>query len=106
MVYDASGNEIVITDVSINDSVIVITTNTIMSGNIKVAYGNLVCNGNGNVRDSDKWLSYYSYNSNSQGTSDNPITYVPKDENGNELIGKKYPLWKWLPNFCIEILAC
>ena len=105
MVYDSIGNEIIVSDIGIHDNVIVITTANNIRGNIKVTYGNSVCHGNGNVRDSDKWISYYSYESNAQGTSSNPITYIPKDENGNELIGKKYPIWKWLPNFGTEVIV-
>lgn len=61
--------------------------------------------GNGNVRDSDKQISYYSYESNEQETSPNPITYIPKDENGNELIGKKYPIQKWLSNSETDVIV-
>lgn len=53
--------------------------------------------GEGNLRDSDKWVSMYDYRDDTGETSglENTIPYRPLDKEGNDIFGKKYPMQNW-----------
>ena len=72
-------------------------------GTCTLTYGNIKDGGEGNIKDSEEWMSYYTYVSNSQGTSKNALTYEPKWKDGTTMIGHNYDMHKWLPNFGITV---
>ena len=76
---------------------IVIECKNELSGSIEVVYAGYESNGTGNVRDSDGFNSLYKYYDDS---SDSPKeNYTPKDEQGNLIYGKRYPMYNWLVSF-------
>lgn len=106
MVYKKNENTLstyAISSVNVGSDVIELTLNHAPSSGdiLLVTYGNTAANGGGNVRDSGAWRSYYLYDTNNNGTGQ--IVYIPKDENGNSIVGKKYPMQSWMPQFGIEI---
>lgn len=100
-------NSIGISSVAIveDDTIVITPSGDISNKNVFVTYGNSNCNGGGNLRDSGKWLSHYDYESNNNGGDPWPaIIYIPLDKDGQTLIGKKYPMQMWCPQFGIDII--
>ncbi len=72
------------------------------TGTVDVSYGGSVQSGKGNIRDSDRAISFSKYVDDTTLTSNNP-PYTALDSNGVNFYGKRYPLWNWLSNFYINI---
>ncbi|MFV0467808.1 MAG: T9SS type A sorting domain-containing protein [Dysgonomonas sp.] len=95
----------------VEDCVEIHTYNNIM-GEIEIVYAGETTNtrGNGNLRDNDDYQSVFTYvDLDEKDNEGNYIyshlenkalrpTYEPKDENGNIIYGKPYPLY----NFCVS----
>lgn len=92
-----------ISSVVVSGEKIVLCTNSDLSqiSGLFVTYGNSDVNGGGNICDSGKWRSYYKYASNNNGTGN--IVYIPKDKDGNTLVGKHYPMQSWMPQFGMDV---
>jgi len=97
-VIDDTG-EIVINSVRIvGGTSIVLSLGRKPTTNVYVTYAGYGRSGNGNIRDSDEWISMYSYTD--ETTYSKKPTYTPKLSDGITLIyGKKYPLQNWLVSF-------
>lgn len=65
--------------------------------NLVITYANWNSSGVGYISDSGEWLSYNTYIK-EQGTHT-----VATNDKGESLVGKKYPMQSWLPQFCISI---
>ncbi|MBO5868778.1 MAG: hypothetical protein J6Q54_07720, partial [Oscillospiraceae bacterium] len=81
-------------------------TNLYAANSVYVYYAGKNAKGTGNIRDNCTDLGFYAYldDSNDTGTGNNQgVSHSALDENGNSLIGKKYPLYNWLASFCYEL---
>ena len=96
---DTASSIVNIEKVEVSSDCIIITSNIDLNSvpNLFVTYANLRTKGRGNIRDSYDGYSIYTYEKNDNGNSE--IVHKPLDKDGNELIGKKYPLNNWLPSF-------
>lgn len=65
--------------------------------NLVITYANWNSSGVGYISDSGEWLSYNTYIK-EQGTHT-----VATNDKGESLVGKKYPMQSWLPQFCITV---
>lgn len=101
-----------ISNVRIVDDCVEITCSNNLTGNLEVIYAEKnAVNGKGNLRDSDNYQAMFNYvDADAKDQSDNyiypridgyeslrPMTPEPKDENGNIIYDKPYPLY----NFCL-----
>lgn len=91
---------------------VVLTCAKELSGKVAVKYaGNAVGNrehrGIGNIRDSDRYTSLYTYVDDTSETSSagNSIDYRPKDADGSSLNGKHYPLCNWASHAYRQIIV-
>lgn len=98
--------EVDIKDITFRGNTIIIHLSNVWRnsfGHCILTYGNSLDKGEGNIKDSEEWISYYLYESNSQGESDNALTYEPKWKDGTSMIGHNYDMCKWLPNFGLTL---
>lgn len=65
--------------------------------NLVITYANWNSYGVGYISDSANWVSYNKYIK-EQGTNT-----VATNDKGESLVGKKYPMQSWLPQFCITV---
>lgn len=94
----AGKNEVDILSLEISGSTIKMSfADDVDMDNLVITYANWNSSGVGYISDSGKWLSYNTYNK-EQGTH----TVATNDE-GESLVGKKYPMQSWLPQFCITV---
>lgn len=92
-----NGSEKTISNVSIIENKVILKFSTkLLTGTVNVSYAGLGRNGSGNLRDSDTWISQYTYYDDSANF---PPTYNPLDANNQPLYGKNYPLWNWVYSF-------
>ncbi len=92
-----NGTEKTISSVSVIENKVILKFATkIATGTVTVAYAGLGRNGSGNLRDSDSFVSQYTYYDDSANF---PPTYNPLDANNNTYYGKNYPLWNWAYGF-------
>lgn len=98
--FDSSLHELKIKSVTVRKSQIVLSLESLPQSDIYVSYGS---DGYGNIRDSDNWESFYKYESNDLGDKFE-LKHFPSDQFGNELIGKQYPMWNWLPFGFVKII--
>ncbi|MCD7972239.1 MAG: T9SS type A sorting domain-containing protein [Candidatus Azobacteroides sp.] len=103
----------------VKDSIIAITTNTDLSGGkIAVSYASSSTAGHGNLRDSDPYQAFFTYEDPDKKDADGnfvfphgdkasliPPSGEPKDENGNVIYGQPYPLYNFCVAFYYEIDA-
>ncbi|KAA6302998.1 MAG: Levanase [Candidatus Ordinivivax streblomastigis] len=87
----------------VNDSVVEITTRNALSvsESVSVFYGGEATQGHGNLRDSDPYQAFFNY----ERPPSSPPSGEPKDENGNVIYGKPYPLYNFCVAFYYEIPA-
>ena len=103
--YSTREKTITIKSVELKGNKIVITTdepNLAYISNLFIAYANSTSHGLGNIRDSDTFKSCDKYETNDLGSGQwamAQLTHIPYDEEGNILIGSKYPMWNFLPPF-------
>ena len=93
-----SGNEIILT--------LPEGTRLNYADSIYVYYAGQSAKGTGNIRDNATARGFYEYldDSTDTGTENNQgVSHSALDENGNSLVGQKYPLYNWLASFCYEI---
>ena len=82
----------------VDDTTVVITSYTTLTGKVEVSYASNVYIGSGNLRDSDiGTTSMYTYFDDSSDTKKE--TYTPTDDSGIKLYGKHYPLQNWSVGF-------
>ncbi len=94
----AGKNEVDILSLEISGSTIKMSfADDVDMDNLVITYANWNSSGVGYISDSGKWLSYNTYIK-EQGTH----TVATNDE-GESLVGKKYPMQSWLPQFCITV---
>lgn len=101
-----NGSTCTINSVTTDGTSINITTNEdLSSGIVEVTYAGLNRQGQGNICDSDRWLSLTEYVDDTDESPHNRRTYQypvvkrPLDKDGNLLFGKPYPMQNWLTNF-------
>lgn len=106
------GVGITVEKVEVQNTRVVLTCGQELHGTIAIKYaGNAVGNrdhrGIGNLRDSDRYCSLYTYADDTSETSStgNTIDYRPTDANGESLAGKKYPLYNWASHAYREIIV-
>lgn len=89
------------------DEIILYLEKSISNANkIEISYAGMERGGIGTVRDSDSYKAMYEYwnDTNDKGSSGNlTINHRPTDENGNVIVGKKYPMYSWLQSFYYKI---
>ena len=106
------GVGITVEKAEVQNTRVVLTCGQELHGTIAIKYaGNAVGNrdhrGIGNLRDSDRYCSLYTYVDDTSETSStgNAIDYRPTDANGESLAGKKYPLYNWASHAYREIIV-
>lgn len=106
------GVGITVEKAEIQNTRVVLTCGQELHGTIAIKYaGNAVGNRNhrgiGNLRDSDRYRSLYTYVDDTSETSStgNTVDYRPTDANGESLAGKKYPLCNWASHAYREIIV-
>ncbi|MFY7883178.1 MAG: hypothetical protein ACOVR6_12895, partial [Fimbriimonas sp.] len=93
----SNGSERSIASVAIIENKVILKFSTRLStGTVNVSYAGLGRNGSGNLRDSDNWVSQYTYYDDSTNF---PPTYNPVDSSDQPYYGKKYPCWNWAYSF-------
>ena len=73
---------------------------------VYVYYAGKNATGTGNIRDNCSTLGFYEYldDSNDIGTGKNQsVSHSSLDQEGNSIIGQKYPLYNWLASFCYKV---
>lgn len=68
-----------------------------MNGTVEITYAGQGRSGSGNLRDSDKFHSMYTYFDDSADSLKE--NYTPEDEDGNKIYGKPYPMYNWCVAF-------
>ena len=53
-----------------------------------------------NLRDSDKYQSLYTY---LDDNDEEGISYKPTNEDGEVIVGEKYPMYNWADEFCFKV---
>ena len=91
--------EVSITDVAVKGTSVVLTCASSLSGTVEVTYAGQGRSGSGNLRDSDTYHSYYTYFDDRKTAPSKRENYTPKDEEGNLIYGKPYPMYNWCANF-------
>lgn len=93
-----------------DNNYILITSDTDLTGKIAISYAGEAATltgynlrGHGNVRDSDDYEAFFEYE---EKTWTKPTTSgEPKDEDGNIIYGKKYPLYNFSVSYYYEVPA-
>ena len=73
---------------------------------VEISYAGMEKGGTGNIRDNDGYVSMYTYWDDTSDTGSSgklTVTHRPTDINGNNIVGKKYPMQNWLQNFYYKI---
>jgi hypothetical protein len=102
-VYNNS-TEVSITDVTVKGTSVVLTCASALSGTVEVTYAGQGRSGSGNLRDSDAYHSYYSYFDDRETAPSKRENYTPKDQDGEYIYGKPYPMYNWCANFYKKLL--
>ena len=97
-VYNNS-TEVSITDVTVKGTSVVLTCASALSGTVEVTYAGQGRSGSGNLRDSDTYHSYYSYFDDRETAPSKRENYTPKDQKGNYIYSKPYPMYNWCISF-------
>jgi len=93
-------SDVSISSVSVISNRIILTvSDDISSGKLEVTYAGMGRGGSGNVRDSDEFHSLYTYYDDRESSPSKRENYTPKDESGNYIYGKPYPMYNWLASF-------
>lgn len=100
--------ETVLTGVSVYGDEIKIycTDNPRNAKKVEISYAGMEKGGTGNIRDNDGYVSMYTYWDDTSDTGSSgklTVTHRPTDINGNNIVGKKYPMQNWLQNFYYKI---
>jgi hypothetical protein len=87
----------------VNDSVVELTIRNALSASEKISvfYGGEATQGHGNLRDSDPYQAFFNY----ERPPSTPPSGEPKDENGDVIYDKPYPLYNFCVAFYYEIPA-
>ncbi|WP_282635773.1 hypothetical protein [Sphingobacterium thalpophilum] len=113
-VYNGTG-ELPISTLEIQGNSVLITLGAAITEGTKVSYAGEIRGGRGNLRDSDKTLSMYTYldldrklpNGEYVYPRDNNETlrpnFEPKDASGSIIYDQRYPLFNFCMAFCLDI---
>ena len=94
----AGKNEVDILSLEISGNTIKLSfADDVNMDSLVITYANWNSSGVGYISDSAKWISYNTYMK-EQGTHT-----VATNDKGESLVGKKYPMQSWLPQFCINM---
>lgn len=96
-------SEVTIDTISVNNNRVVLTCASALSGTVEVTYAGQGRSGSGNLRDSDEFHSLYTYYDDRETAPSKRENYTPKDEEGNFIYGKPYPMYNWCSNFYQKI---
>lgn len=102
-----------ISSIELSGDTVVITSSVSLTGKtVDVCYGGAKVGGTGNLRDTAKYIPLYTYwddtndtgwnfsNNTAKGLS---TSHKPTDADGNNIIGKPYPMWNWCSIFKFKI---
>lgn len=95
----ANDNDVAIASVTINNNTVILRMSKLLYGEIKIIYAGAGRAGSGNLRDSDPYLSMYTYYDDRQTSPNKRENYTPKDKNGNYIYNKPYPMYNWADHF-------
>jgi len=99
----ADGTEVTINETKINNNSVILYCPTELKGTIEVTYAGQGRSGSGNLRDSDTYVSKYTYYDDRETSPSKRENYTPKDKDGNLIYGKPYPMYNWCCNFYKKI---
>lgn len=88
------------------DEIILYCQDSMDTGTVELVYAGMTRSGKGNIRDSDCYVSNYTYvdETNDKGSGNNlSIIYQPIKPDGTTLVGSHYPMYKWLQSFYIKL---
>lgn len=88
-----------ISKVEVDQDKVLITTAESLSGKIQITYSGQSRNGNGNLRDSEYFPSYYSYFDDSRAAVQESYTPTKSKTSSEKLYGFSYPLQNWCVPF-------
>ena len=96
----------------VHNTRVTLTCAKALSGKVSVKYaGNAVGDRNhrgiGNIRDSDRYTSLYTFedDTDEKSTAGASVDFHPKTVDGNSLAGKHYPLWNWASHLYKEVIV-
>lgn len=105
-----------ITNVSLDNDCVYITTSGSMAGNLEVVYAGEHTGGSGNLRDSDPYQAYFNYIDLDKKNPDNSYvfprdaneitlrpSYEPKDATGAVIYDQSYPLYNFSVSFYYKV---
>ncbi|MDR1809136.1 MAG: T9SS type A sorting domain-containing protein [Prevotella sp.] len=105
-----------ITNIEIDGDCVVLTSDADLNGTVLVSYaGNQTTfagtfaganpTGNGNLRDSDNYGSFYTYVQRTWSDGNQTLSDHPRNESGNIIYDQPYPLWNFSVAYYYEIPA-
>jgi len=105
-----------ITDVKLIDDCVILTCSEPLTGVVEVAYAGQNTGGNGNLRDSDPYLSLFNYIDLDKKNDDESYVYPrdsteytlrpiyePKDTSGHVIYDQPYPLYNFCASFYYKL---
>ena len=95
--------EVSISKLEIKNNRVIITAASDLKGTVEITYAGQGRSGSGNLRDSDEYHSLYTYFDDRETAPTKRENYTPKDESGNYIYGKPYPMYNWCANFYYKI---
>lgn len=110
-VKNANNDDLEISNIEIYSNYIILRMSGVITESITVGYAtNFSTNkddtdirGAGNICDSSNDLSYYINAEETAINDSNPVQYVPKSENGESIVGKRYSLSNYCIAFEVEV---
>ena len=110
-VKNANNDDLEISNIEIYSNYIILRMSDAITENVTVGYAtnfstskddaNII--GAGNICDSSNDLSYYINAEETATTDSNPVQYIPKSENGESIVGKRYSLSNYCIAFEVEV---
>ncbi len=94
-----NGIEAIVKQVAIDGDKVVLTCEETLTGKIEVNYAGNNRSGNGNLRDSEYWASYYSYHDTSGSALAESYTPKKSRTSSEKIYGSNYPLQNWCVPF-------
>lgn len=100
-----NNSDVTISSMEIDNNKVIIYCASQLSGTVEITYGGQGRSGSGNVRDSDKYYSLYTYFDDRETSPDKQEAATPTDENGEYIYGKRYPMYNWLNQFYYQTVV-
>lgn len=97
------GEEVAISAIEVNLNRVIITCSEELTGTVYVSYAGMGRNGSGNLRDSDEYMSMYTYYDDRETSPDKRENFTPKDAMGEFIYNKRYPMYNWCSNFYLVV---